>query len=212
MSKKSLKIRWVNGYDTRNTIDTDFAGYSTHDYHATVPPGELWIEDCLKTERKHVLHLLNAETKVCAQAVVEARKRVGRQLTQKERHQAESRGFAKVRKQLTIEALRRGKPPAFIGRKEKKGNLTVAYVDGRIVRTHLDPYFFLGGHHFVYPYIPKNEIWVDSRSDKEDQPFTLTHELKERALMAKGMDYPSAHDYALAEERYYRRKYGVASF
>lgn len=212
MSKKSLKIKWVNGYDIRNTVDTNFAGYSTHDYHHMVPPGELWIEDCLKAELKLILNLLQVETASCSRAVAEARNGTGHSLTLQERHRAESKGFAEARKKLTIEALRRGKPPTFTNRTEKKGSLTIAYVDGRIVRAYLDPYFFLGGHHFVYPYIPKSEVWIDARSDREDQPFTLIHELKERTLMARGMDYPSSHDYALAEERYYRRKKGVASF
>ncbi|MDO8435516.1 MAG: hypothetical protein Q7S89_02430, partial [bacterium] len=95
---------------------------------------------------------------------------------------------------------------------EKRAGITMKYVDGSLVRKHLDPFFFHGGHHYVYDYIPKNEVWLDDQNYSHDQIFTIAHELKERTLMAKGMDYPSAHDFALAEERFLRRKQGVAHF
>jgi predicted double-glycine peptidase len=45
----------------------------------------------------------------------------------------------------------------------------------------------------VYEYIPSGEVWIDIRQDPREMPFTLAHELHERALMAKGVTYDDAH-------------------
>ncbi len=183
-----MKIRYVNGAKIRNTTNTDFAGFATHVYDAAVPTGELWIEDYLKPEKDLILHMAETEKRY------------------------ERRSFAFIRARLQKEALARGNPPPFVKKRERRGSLTIVSVDGAVVRAHLDPYFFLGGHDMVYSYIPKNEIWIDARNYPKDNRFTVIHELHERALMARGMDYASAHDYAIAEERHHRRKQGVARF
>ena len=181
-----MKIRLVDGFKIRNTTNTDFAGFATHEYDLAIPRDELWLENYLKPEKELVLHIVKTERKF--------------------------RRFADARAFLQKEAQARPDRPAFIKKRARRGPLSVVYVDGAVVRKHLDPYFILGGHDLIYSYIPKNEIWIDARDYPKDQPFTIIHELHERALMARGMDYASAHDYAIAEERYHRRKKGVARF
>lgn len=184
-----MRIRWVNGYTIRNTTNTDFAGFATHEYDPQVPKGEVWIENTLKREKKHFMRLVKAEKK----------------------HRSVKQ-FARLRKELAREAKKHGVPPPFVRSIEKQGSLKIVFVDGAIVRKYFDAYFLLGGHHYVYRYIPKNEIWIDDLNYTDDQEFTIIHELHERNLMKKGMDYASAHDYSLAEERFWRRKKGVARF
>lgn len=184
-----MRIKWVNGYIIRNTTNTDFAGFATHDYDPRVPKGEVWIENTLKREKNHFIHLVKAEKK----------------------HQSVKQ-FAQLRKQLVKEAKQHGTPPPFVSKIQRRGALNTMFVNGAIVRKYFDAYFLLGGHHYVYPYIPKNEIWIDDLNYPDDQEFTIIHELHERNLMKKGIDYASAHDYALAEERFRRRKKGVARF
>ncbi|MBI4098778.1 MAG: hypothetical protein HY437_01970 [Candidatus Magasanikbacteria bacterium] len=183
-----MKIRLVDGAKIRNTTNTDFAGFATHAYDSAVPKGELWIEDYLKPERDLMVHIVETEQRY------------------------KRRTFASIRARLQKEAAKHGTPPPFIKKRERRGSLAIIHVDGAVVRKYIDPYFFLGGHDLVYAYIPKNEIWIDALNSAKDTVFTLIHELHERALMARGMDYASAHDYALAEERYHRRKQGVARF
>lgn len=183
-----MKIKYVNGAKIRNTTDTGFAGFATHEYDPAVPRGEVWIEDYLKPEKDIIVH------------VVETEKRY------------ERRGFAFIRARLQKEARIQRPNPGFTKKRERRGRLTLLFVDGAIVRKYIDPYFFLGGHDLVYSYIPKNQIWIDDKNYPKDHSFTIIHELHERALMARGMDYNSAHDYAIAEERYHRRKKGVAKF
>lgn len=183
-----MKVRYVNGAKIRNTTNTDFAGFATHAYDSAVPKDEVWIEDYLKPEKDLILHIVETERRYT-------------------RH-----GFAFIRARLQKEAQKNGAPPVFAKKRERRESLTVVWVDSAIVRRYIDPYFFLGGHDLVYSYIPKKEIWIDALNDKKDNAFTLIHELHERSLMARGMDYASAHDFALAQERYERRKKGVARF
>jgi hypothetical protein len=58
---------------------------------------------------------------------------------------------------------------------------------------------YIGGHHFVFDYIPENEVWV---SDLDERPEkTALHELVERkAMKDEGMTYADAHIKALEAE------------
>lgn len=58
---------------------------------------------------------------------------------------------------------------------------------------------YIGGHHFVFDYIPENEIWV---SDLDELPQkTALHEFVERkAMKDEGMTYADAHIKALKAE------------
>ena len=78
-----------------------------------------------------------------------------------------------------------------------------------MVRKNIDPYFVLGGHHLIYPYIPDGEVWLDAKMPKEVLKYTLVHECVERALMERGANYDTAHDYATATDREARRRDGI---
>ncbi len=185
-----MKVKFVNGFKIRNTIDPNFGGHYTRDYAAYIPRGEIWIEDYLRPELDLFLQVVKMEKKFFSQ----------------------KKTFTELRNFLISEAKKNGFPPNFCMRTERKGKLKIIHVDGRIVRKYLDPYFVSGGHEFVYSYVPKNEIWIDARNYKEEQSFVIAHELFERRLMAKGRDYHSAHDFAIAEEKHHRRLAGVAQF
>lgn len=185
-----MKIKFVNGFKIRNTIDPDFCGHGTHDFAPYIPHREVWVEEYLKPEIELILKMVRTEKKFLS----------------------ENKPFKALRSFFKKEAQKNGSSPQFQRRLEKKGNLKIWYVDGAVVRKFIDPYFISGGHDLVYDYIPKNEIWVDILNYQEDQPFVLVHELFERRLMTKGRDYDSAHDFAIAEEKHYRRQAGVADF
>lgn len=74
--------------------------------------------------------------------------------------------------------------------------LTIWLVDGNSIRTDMEVDFIGGGHHFVYDFVPYNDVWIDIDTGDIDTIFYLIHELAERALMMRGMDYDSAHDRA----------------
>lgn len=184
---KKLKIKYVDAARFRNTIDTDFSGVATYLDFAYIPKGEMWIDKYLKLETENLLALFLLEYSMRNEPFRLIRARAAKELTDP---------TVAVRTERT----------------EKMGRFTIRYVDGATVRKAIDPFFLLGGHGLVYDYIPKSEIWIDTKSDPKEWKYTLAHELTEFKLMKKGDSYYSAHDYALAYERAERRKDGVADF
>lgn len=88
----------------------------------------------------------------------------------------------------------------------EKENKKIWIVDGLIIRREIYPEFLYGGNNERYPFIPKNEIWIDHDISAEEFSYTLAHELHERDLMAaQGMSYSDAHDSSLALERQLRK-------
>lgn len=185
----------VDGFEIRNTLDTDFGLVHRHNYEINwyspkfyIPEDEVWVDHLYTDEIDFLL---------TADAFTEA---------DDQRSYQERRELAK--KELTTKEP----PPLFIKRTEENGALTVCYVDGKIIRTHFDPEFMLGGHDLVYEYIPKNHIWLDAKMDQREFPYILYHEMVERERMAQGELYESAHEYATTAERELRRKRGVGFY
>jgi hypothetical protein len=87
------------------------------------------------------------------------------------------------------------------------GPLSVWVVDGGQVRDEVYIDFIAGGHGYVYDFIPKDEIWIDNDTDKDEIPFVLLHELVERYCMStdKGCSYEEAHDVANTFEGTFRQ-------
>ena len=57
--------------------------------------------------------------------------------------------------------------------------------------------FIQGGHHYVYPIIPEDEIWIDDTIDLSEYDRVLMHESTERRLMKyKHWTYERAHEAA----------------
>ncbi|MEY4744545.1 MAG: hypothetical protein RL272_490 [Candidatus Parcubacteria bacterium] len=184
------KIRYVDGFAIRNLYpDLDIIEtYSTcGDWSCDpptpfVPADEIWIDRRFRKETRFLLKVHRAALS-------------RRSWTEK-----------RVRDWLKETFTRKGVPPPFVARSEKRGRLTVRYVRGEIVRRYIDPWFIFGGHDLVYDYVPAGEVWIDLRQDPREVPYTLFHELHERRLMAKGMSYPKAHKQTSEVERRKRRR------
>src|SRR5581483_4909933 len=85
-----------------------------------------------------------------------------------------------------------------------KGPVEVWRVDGQLVRDLFSTDYGEGGHDRVYPFIPKNEIWIEETLPAQEMHFILLHELHERYLMGEGKDYRHAHAGATQIEDRYR--------
>lgn len=67
-------------------------------------------------------------------------------------------------------------------------------VDGEEVRNKIYVDFTMGGHGYVYDFIPKDEIWIENLNSVFDKKCTIIHELIERHLMKKyEYNYEKAH-------------------
>ncbi len=94
---------------------------------------------------------------------------------------------------------------------EYSGVVTVWLVDGPLVRSVYFLGYAEGGHDIVYPWIPRNEIWLEESLKFEERAFIVLHELHERYLMlSEKMSYPDAHRGAtIIEDRYRENRKGL---
>lgn len=178
------KIRLVDGEKIRNSIDINFAGCGSQADYLYIPRGEFWAEKELRDEAPYFLKINEFATNYRGQNLREAIKK---------------------------EFLKKIAPRLFkIIRHQPTQYLS--FVDGRMVRRALDPWFFLGGHSLVYNYIPHGEIWVDCYSPPDEYQYTIAHERHEYHLMTNGESYDNAHDFALAFEKKLRRLNGACFY
>ena len=88
--------------------------------------------------------------------------------------------------------------------KKFSGKIKIWLVDGSLVRSFFLLDYCEGGHDLVYPFIPKNEIWIEEAISPKERKFIILHELHERHLMSLGKSYKNAHIGATEVEDHYR--------
>ena len=88
--------------------------------------------------------------------------------------------------------------------KKFSGEIKIWLVDGNLVRSFFLLDYCEGGHGLVYPFIPKNEIWIEQAISPQERKYIILHELHERHLMSQGKSYKNAHIGATEVEDYYR--------
>ncbi len=185
-------VRLVDAFKIRHTLDPDFTTFHCRSLEINkyympkyyIPEGEWWLDFRLKDEKDFFLKLESIE---------------------RPKHIAQGTMFHKyIAKRMLIP----GPIPDFIERREWHLTFRLVIVDGSIVRKYIDPEFTQGGHHLVYSYIPKGEVWIEKAVRPKELPFVLNHELVERRYMARGKSYDIAHEYATAAEKDLRRQHG----
>lgn len=210
-----MKIKYVDGFEVRRTIMPEFHynGLGGVDYgNEYIPSGEVWVEKTFRDETDFILRTNNLFLKLMkTMSYQEARSYINRHHLLKTRRNPRLRS-AKIYVQKWIRQIVKTPEAKKFLLMDGITKLKIYFVDGKAVRTSCDVLFIYGGHHYVYPYIPKNEIWLDVKHDKRELKYTFFHELYEYQLMRKGMDYDSAHDFAIAFEKYLKRKDGVANY
>src|SRR4029079_15752925 len=79
--------------------------------------------------------------------------------------------------------------------------VNVWLIDGNLARSWYKTDYTEGGHGQVYPWVPKQEIWVEKDLHPAEIPFILTHEYIEMRLMRdRGLDYDPAHEICVKVE------------
>jgi hypothetical protein len=80
--------------------------------------------------------------------------------------------------------------------KELIDRIDICAVDGGQARQQ-DQSFSVGGHHYVYPFIPENEVWIEKGNHGKDLSTLIGHEVTERDMMKRqGLTYDQAHPIA----------------
>lgn len=193
----------VNGLAVRNVAqpDEEFGNFATTDeFPDLIPRGEVWISEKLAA-REGVFFIANALTRLARQAAGATEKAYDEGL-EVERS---------LRERITGLAFRDGKPHArvpseiyleeYITLPDPQGPVVVWLIRGDLARNYYKTDYTEGGHGYVYPWVPKPEIWIEDGVDRREVPFIVCHEYLERRLMRDaGLEYDPAHETCSAVE------------
>jgi hypothetical protein len=205
-------IYTVNGLAVRNAskADEEFGNFATHDeFPDAIGAREVWMSEKLAA-REGVFFAANALTylaKVAAGAPNAA-------------YEAGIEAERGLRESINGVEFRDGKPhrrvpdelylAEYVTIPDPKGDVTVWLVDGNLARSYYKTDYTQGGHGYVYPWVPKPQIWVEDGTDHRELPFVICHEYLERRLMRDGgLEYDRAHEIASALEYDLRKAQGL---
>jgi len=179
-----IKIYQVDGKQIRTTVDKEFTNFGQHFLYSYIPEYEFWLDvEASVDERKYFIDHLLIEWKLMKQGMP----------------------YAKALEMADIqEKSERGKKQKFLGATDgakthlkllgkTQDGLEVWVIDGQAVRSNYYIDFTEGGHYYVYPWVPQNEVWLDNDVVESERPYVLLHELFERNLMKLGWEYHKAH-------------------
>ncbi len=184
-----ITIWRVDGAYIRTNMDEEFSDYGHHYTFDFIPREEFWIDQNTPEETEFFIRHMLTEYRLMKKGMPQ-----DEALEQADAIEAEMRRKAgdvdKVRgenglpdpEKVHIRLLKKLETP-----------VSIWIVNGRLVRSVFDQDFTEGGHDHVYEYVPTNEVWIDDQITDPERPFVILHELHERNLMAKGMDYDAAH-------------------
>jgi hypothetical protein len=187
----------VNALAVRNVArpDEEFGNYATHgEFPDLIPEGEVWISEKI-APREGVFFLANALTRLAREAAG-ATDRAYDEALEVERI---------LRERVTGLAFRDGKPHErvpdelylgeYITVPDPQGPVTVWHIRGELARNYYKTDYTQGGHGYVYPWVPRQEIWVEDGVDRREIHFIVCHEYLERRLMRDaGLRYDRAHE------------------
>jgi hypothetical protein len=193
----------VDGVYLREKIDKEFTNFGQHYAFPYIPENEFWIdkENCPGEEKYFIEHML-VENKLMSQGKSYNYARLeGRLAEKKERFR--SKLMKKIIKLVKNKKMTLGKIHKKLLQETKP--IKIWLLNSENIRGVFFTDFTEGGHGLVYPFIPKNEVWIDDDVSPKERGFVLLHELYERNVMAKNNgDYIPAHTLASKIEYYCR--------
>ncbi len=177
------------------------------------PPGEIWIDDRIAIDELeytilHELHELElmrqrgwTYDRAHSSAIAYEKKFRLADMRAAARHErslgAITMGHIDKRCPSELRDLRVNMDGVYRRYHGKVQGLDVWIVDGTRIRRDIYGDFCFGGHGLKYPFVPRNEIWLEGGMSVTQVRFTLVHELAERKLMAAGKSYADAYELAL---------------
>lgn len=196
----------VDGKYIRDNIEEEFTNYGQHYRFRFIPKDEFWIDkERTPGEEKYFIDSMLLINRLMSMGVShkKAVKRANR-IEKRERSKSKL-----MKKEMKIKKTR-GNVLKTVYKKliedYKNKKIKIWIVNGELVRDLFFVDFTEGGHDKVYSFIARNEIWIDDDLELNERKFVILHELHERNLMSKGMDYDSAHK-SSSKIEYYCRKH-----
>lgn len=185
----------VDGMYIRNNLNREFTNFGQHFRFPFIPKHQFWIDkenspgelpyyvDHMIVEWHLMDHGMSYDDAITKADQKESRER------------KKSALMEKVRKELQ-NTNRKIPQETYVHRLTNYESLQIWVINGELVRDAYFIDFTEGGHHFVYGFVPHNEVWLDDDLLPKERDFVLLHELHERHLMSKGWTYVHAHNSA----------------
>jgi hypothetical protein len=188
----------VNAFAIRNLAqpDEEFTNFATRDeFPDLIPDGEIWISE-RAIAREGEFFIANAIARLKALEAGESEDTAYTMGLNADRRSRAAR---------TGIRYRAGRPSKRIATQiyvqhyftlpDEQFPINVWIVDGLRVRSTYKTDYTEGGHGYVYPWVPKNEIWIEKALDRGEMSFIVAHEYIELRLMRdEKLDYDRAHE------------------
>ena len=206
----------VNGYAVRDIAqpDEEFGCFATRDaFPKLIPKGEVWLAE-QTIDKEGLFFIANALTQLKEQARGVPEERAYTEGINVERMLRERLNHLKFRgagpqKRVPEEIYVR----TYATLPDKDATVTVWIVDGNVVRTLYKTDYTEGGHGYVYPWVPNDEIWIEESLDPRELPYVVAHEFLEHRLMRDAkLDYDTAHEICSKVEFQLRKNKKVKLF
>jgi len=193
----------VDGALIRKEVNENFVKCADSSQFGFVPKNEFWIdEDLDPKEYRYFIDRFIYEKGLLdsGENYVKADKKADEFERNERQNSAEVRRISKsnLNKKELLEKIKKEMI------KKYSNSIKLWLVDGNLVRSFFLLDYCEGGHGLVYPFIPKNEIWIEEALSSSERRFIILHELHERYLMSQGKSYKNAHIGATEVEDYYR--------
>ncbi len=202
-----ISVWIVDGEYVRENLDVEFTNFGQHYAFPFIPADEFWLdqEQAPGEERFFITHLLVEHHLMAGGMEYDPALVRGDSAESAERVQTTKGRVARSiletgRRAPLLERIHEELLPAY------SGAVKVWVVDGELVRDLFFVDFTEGGHDKVYRFVPANEVWIDDDLMIGERPFVILHELHERRLMSRGVDYDSAHEESSRIELQCRRQ------
>lgn len=183
------------GIRDRAETDEEFTNFATHaDFPALIPRDEIWIDERLFPQ-EGIFYIANAIVRLekLREGATDGRSydaglSVERHLRQQVTGMGFRNGRAHRRVPKTVYAQRYFTLP------DKVFPIDVWCVHGNVVRCLYKTDYCEGGHGYVYPWVPRRQIWIEEDLKASEMPYIVSHEYLELRLMRdKGLAYDQAH-------------------
>lgn len=195
----------VDGVYVRKEMNEDFTNYAQHYKFKFIPKNEFWIDKgASRIEDKFYITSMLVMNRLMARGMSHRKAvAIANKIEKRERS-----AYLLVKKKMKV-SFKKDKYLKSVYKKLLKrysnDKCKVWIINGELVRGIFFLDFTEGGHDKVYSFVPNNEIWIDDDLSRKEIKFVLLHEVYERNLMAKGMNYAEAHRHALQIEYHCRR-------
>ncbi|MBI5077680.1 hypothetical protein HZB94_04855 [Candidatus Falkowbacteria bacterium] len=180
----------VDGQHIRTKINEEFTNFGQHFRFPFIPKWEFWIDqEGAEGETQFFIDHLLVEWRLMNKGCSYDHA-VDKADAMEKQERAKSALMRRVKKHLKKAII----PKELYRRKimENRG-LKVWIVSGELTRDLFFIDFTEGGHHFVYHFVPRAEVWIDDDVQAAERKFVILHELHERYLMSQGLSYLRAH-------------------